>query len=155
MRRNSGRIVRFSDGSYGRIVEVKGRESKRISKAIRGYIDFMFDKLLEWLEDEESIYDEPEEMLEDVDEYIHEKLIDAPEHLTPCDNGALSVPMFVDYVFEDELWSDSYIADNLLGWVFEPEDMRDCIKVVSCYEELLEFRDALKSIKVKIVEGGG
>jgi hypothetical protein len=61
----------------------------------------------------------------------------------------LSTAMFTDYVFKGVLWSDSDIADNLLGWVFEPEDLEGCRRVVSCYDELLEFRDALKSIKVK------
>ena len=116
-------------------------------------MEFMFDKLLKWLEDDEVWYDDLDDMMEDAVEYIYEELLEAPEHLTPCDGGVLSTAMFVDYVFKGVLWSDSDIADDLLGWVFEPDDLKDLMDVVACYEELTKFRNTLKSIKVKMVRG--
>jgi hypothetical protein len=134
-----------------------GRVVRRISKSelVRGYVEFMYDKLLEWLEDEELVYDDVEEMVDHAYDFIYEKSLEAPEPDIPCDGGTLSIAMFLDYVFKGKLWSDSDIADDLLGWVFEPEDLQDCIEVVNCFDELTRFRNALKrSIKVKIKVGG-
>ena len=145
------RVVRLSNGNYGRIVVEKVKSRSRVSETIRGYIDFMYEKLLEWLDEDEVWYGSFDEMLEDAIEYIYDELARAPEHLTPCDNGVLTTTMFADYVFNNRLWSDSDIADDLNGWVFEPEDLLDNMKVVACFEELTNFRDALpKLIKVKV-----
>jgi hypothetical protein len=131
-----------------------GRVVRRVSKTelVRGYVEFMYEKLLEWLEDDDVWYEDLDDMVEHAEEYIHEKIAVSDDLYTPCDNGAISVAMFVDYIFNNRLLTDDEIANDLLGWVFEPEDMKDCIRVVSCYEELLKFRDALKSIKVKVRE---
>jgi hypothetical protein len=150
--RMGGGIIRFGDGSFGRIIKMKARVVKRTSihNIINDYIGFMYDKLLEWLEDG-AFYDNLDGMIKDVEEYIYEELIEAPYHVTPCDNGVLSTAMFIDYVFNGVLWSDNDIADDLNGWVFEPEDLLDNMRVVACYEELIKLRDKLKSsIKVKI-----
>ena len=145
-----GRAVRFPDGTCGWVV--KTSKTRRQSREALKYIEFMFEKLLEWLDDDEVWYEDFDEMLEDAEDYIYEKLWHAPEDLTPCDGGSPSVGIFVDYIFNSKLWSDSDIADTLLGWRFEPEDIEEMRYVVSCYEELLKFRDALKSIKVKVRE---
>jgi hypothetical protein len=147
------RVVTFPDGTYGRICTTQQEDEyvdQYVDPRVAGYVEYMYDRLLDWL-NEDEIYDEPEEIEEYADEYIYEKLWYAPVELTPCDGGSPSVTMFIDYIFKGELWSDSYIADTLLGWRFEPEDMRDTIEVVNCYYELLAFREALKSlIKVEI-----
>ena len=152
-----GRLVQFEDGTYG-WVRVK-RVRTRISAYIREYINLMSDALEEWLEDE-VWYDEPHEMLDDAEEYIHEKLWYALEDEVPCDSGTLTARMFVNYVFDSELPGDDDIEGYILEWIYDPEyilprDIHDIIKAVNCYEELLAFRRALKSIKVKAVEGGG
>jgi hypothetical protein len=151
------RYVKFEDGTYG-WVRVE-RTRIRIPAYIREYINLMFDALEEWLEDE-VWYDEPEEMLEDAEEHIYEKLWYAPEDKTPCDNGVLSTRMFVNYVLDGELLDVDDIEGYILEWIYDPEyilprDINDIIEAVNCYEELLAFRRALKSIKVKVVEGGG
>jgi signal recognition particle subunit SEC65 len=112
---------RLSDSSYGRIVFEKVKSRSRVSETIRGYIDFMYEKLLEWLDEDEVWYGSFDEMLEDAIEYIYDELARAPEHLTPCDNGVLATTMFADYVFDNRLGSDSDIADDLNGWLFDPE----------------------------------
>jgi hypothetical protein len=150
--RIESKVVRFPDGTYGRITRVGEAGRTRIPITIRRYIEFMFDKLLEWLEDDEVWYDSFDEMLDDVKDYIYEEVLRAPDDadVIPCDRGSISIAMFVDYVFNGELPDDGSIADDLC-YVFEPESLLECIEVGECYKELLKFRDALRStIKVKI-----
>jgi len=147
------RVVRLSDGSYGRIVVEKVKSRSRVSETIRGYIDFMYEKLLEWLDEDEVWYDSFDDMLEDADEYIYEEMLKAPDDVIPCDHGSLSLTMFINYVFNGELPDDGSIADDIC-YVFEPENLLESIEVGECYKEMLKFRDALpKLIKVKVVEG--
>jgi hypothetical protein len=151
--RIESKVVIFPDGTYGRITRIiEGRT--RVPVEIRKYIEFMFDKLLEWLEDDKVWYDNFDEMLDDVKDYIYEEMLRAPDDadVIPCDHGSLSIAMFVDYVFNDKLPDDGNIADDIC-YVFEPENLLENIEVGECYKELLKFRDALpKLIKVKVVE---
>jgi hypothetical protein len=150
--RVESKVVWFSDGTYARITRVSETRRTRIPAEIRRYIEFMFDKLLEWLEDDEVWYDSFDEMLDDAKDYIYEEMLRAPDDadVIPCDHGSLSIAMFVDYVFNGELPDDGNIADDI-SYVFEPENLLECIEVGECYKELLRFRDALSSvIKVKV-----
>jgi hypothetical protein len=151
--RIESKVVIFPAGTYGRITRIiEGRT--RVPVEIRKYIEFMFDKLLEWLEDDEVWYDSFDEMLDDVKDYIYEEMLRAPDdaNVIPCDHGSLSVSMFVDYVFNGKLPDDGSIADDIC-YVFEPENLLENMQVGECYKEMLKFRDALGSmIKVKVVE---
>ena len=141
------RVAWFEDGTYGWVQLTRTRT--RIPAYIRRYIDLMFSALEEWLESEDEVwYDGPHEMLDHAVDYIHEKLWYAPDDETPCDSGALSTRMFVDYVFNGELPGDDDIEGYILEWIYDPEyilprDMHDIIEAVNCYEELKKFRDAL------------
>jgi len=153
--RVESKVVWFPDGTYSYVTIVK-KGRTRIPVEIRKYIEFMYDKLLEWLEDNETWYDSFDEMLDDAKDYIYEEMLKSPDDVIPCDHGSLSIAMFVDYVFNGEPPNDGSIADDIC-YVFEPENLLESIKVGECYEEMLKFRDALSSmvkVKVKVNETG-
>jgi hypothetical protein len=52
-------------------------------------------------------------MLNHASSFISAKLARAPENDRPCDSGVVSVDVFVDYVFEGELWDDDMIWGEL------------------------------------------
>jgi hypothetical protein len=118
---------------------------------VHRYIEVMYEALLEWLE-EENWYDDPNDIVDVAKDYVYERVLEAPFEDTPCDNGRLSTVMFVDYIFEGELWGDDYIWGELTDEVvFETVD--DAWKAVLCHDELVEFKKVMNKIKVKIVEG--
>ena len=125
-----------------------GMKTGRVKVAI----GFMIDKLLEWL-GREVVYDRPEDVKEDAIDYISGELLKAPDTVVPCDYGTLSVRIFADYVFESRLWDEFDIGNEFLLERVDPEDiLGDPGRKVSCLNELMRFKDALKSlIRVEVL----
>jgi hypothetical protein len=120
---------------------------------VHRYIEVMYDLLLRWLDDEKASYEGELNMLNSASDFILAGLARAPQDARPCDNGFISVEVFVDYVFEDDLWPDDIIWGEL-DEKWQVGSVEDAKKLVKCYEELVKFKKALKNnIKVKIVEG--
>jgi hypothetical protein len=113
-------------------------------------IGFMIDKLLEWL-GREVVYESLESMKEDVEDYIVKELLKAPEDII-CDYGTISAKVFVDYVFDGKLWDAYEIGNEFLLEHVDPEDILGAGRKVSCLNELMRFKDALKSlIRVEVL----
>jgi hypothetical protein len=114
----------------------------------------MYDLLLRWLDDERASYEGELNMMNRASDFILAGLARAPQDARPCDNGLISVEVFVEYVFMDDLWPDDLIWGEL-DERWEVRSVEDARKLVKCFEELVRFKEALKNnIKVKIVEGG-
>lgn len=119
---------------------------------VRRHVETMYGLLLEWL-DGEGVYSSPFNMLNHASNFISAKLARAPENGRPCDSGAVNTDVFVDYVFEGELWGDDMIWGEL-SEIWEVGGVDDARRLVKCYEELVRFKRALKNgIEVRIVEG--
>ncbi len=120
---------------------------------VHRYIEVMYDLLLRWLDDEKT-YEGELNMINHASNFILAGLARAPQDVRPCDNGFISVEVFVDYVFMGDLWPDDIIWSEL-DEKWPVEGVEDARKLVKCYEELVKFKRALKNnIKVKIVERG-
>ncbi len=119
---------------------------------VRRHVETMYGLLLEWL-DGEGVYSSLPSMLNHASSFISAGLARAPESDRPCDNGVVSVDVFVDYVFKGELWDDSMIWGEL-SEIWEVGGVGDARRLVKCYEELVRFKRALENgIKVRIAEG--
>jgi len=121
---------------------------------VHRHIEVMYDLLLRWLGDEKASYEGELNMMNHASDFILAKLAKIPQDARPCDNGVISVEVFVEYMFMDDLWPDDLIWGEL-DERWQVESVEDVKKLVKCYEELVKFKRALKnSIKVKIVERG-
>jgi hypothetical protein len=121
---------------------------------VRRYIEVMYDLLLRWLDDEKASYEGELNMMNRASDFILAELVRAPQDARPCDNGFISVEVFVGYIFEGDLWDNDIIWGEL-DERWQVEGVEDAKKLVKCYEELVKFKKALKNnIKVKIVERG-
>jgi hypothetical protein len=119
---------------------------------VHKYIEVMYDLLLRW-HDEKASYEGELNMINHASDFILAELAKAPQDDRPCDNGFISVEVFVGYVFEGDLWDDDIIWGEL-DERWQVEGVEDARKLVKCYEELVKFKRALKNnIKVRIVEG--
>ena len=115
-------------------------------------VEFMFNKLVEWLH-QQRVYDSLESMKEDAEDYIVDELLKAPEDII-CDYGTISAKVFVDYVFDGKLWDAYEIGNEFLLRCVDSEDILGASnKKVSCLNSLFRFSDTLKSsIKVSIAQ---
>jgi hypothetical protein len=115
-------------------------------------VEFMFSKLLEWLQ-LERVYDSMESMKEDAEDYLVDELLKVPKTIV-CDYGTVSVRVFVDYVFEGKIWDAYNIGNEFLLRYVDPEDiLGDSNKKVACLNSLFKFSETLKSsINVSIVQ---
>jgi hypothetical protein len=115
-------------------------------------VEFMFSKLLEWLQ-LERVYDSFEGMKEDAEDYLVDELLKVPETIV-CDYGTVSARVFVDYVFEGKIWDAYDIGNEFLLKFVDPEDiLGDSNKKVACLNSLFKFSETLKSsINVSIVQ---
>jgi hypothetical protein len=116
-------------------------------------VEFMFNKLMEWLHQERA-YDSLENMREDAEDYIVDELFKAPNTIV-CDYGSISSKVFVDYVFEGKSWDAYEIGNEFLLREVDPEDILGVANKtkVSCLNSLFRFSDTLRSsIKVTIIQ---
>lgn len=119
---------------------------------VRRHVETMYGLLLEWL-DCEGVYSSLLNMLNHASSFTSARLAGASENDRPCDSGVASVDVFVDYVFEGELWDDDMVWGEL-SEIWEVGGVDGARRLVKCYEELVRFKRALKNgIKVRIVEG--
>ena len=121
---------------------------------VHRHIEVMYDLLLRWLDDEKASYEGELNMMNHASDFILAELAKAPQHDRPCDNGVISVEVFIGYVFEGDPWDDDLIWGEL-DERWQVEGVEDAKRLVKCYEELVKFKKILKNnIKVKIVERG-